>query len=128
MLDGEINGALHLVGIGDVRPLEPGGATECACQLLACVDVDIGDDDLGAFLNEELDRGLPDAAGAAGDDGDLAVELTRHLGVLDPVVGNRVDAVLRVDGVDLGQVLIGDRELDGAGIVLDFGNAATPDQ
>ena len=33
-----------------------------------------GEDDLGAFLDEQLGRARADAAGGAGDDGDLAVD------------------------------------------------------
>ena len=48
-------------------------------HLVARVGVDVGDDDTGALGGEALDRRPADAAGAAGDDGDLALELTHRL-------------------------------------------------
>ena len=55
--------------------LERGGVAERRRQLLAALGVDVGDDDLGAFRDEQLGRRAADAAGAAGDDRDLAREL-----------------------------------------------------
>ena len=44
--------------------------TERVAQLV----VDVGDDDFGAVLGEESGRDFANATGAAGDDGDFAIE------------------------------------------------------
>ena len=48
---------------------------------LACGNVDVGDDDLGALLREALGGGAADAAAAAGDEGHLASQ-PRHVDLL----------------------------------------------
>ena len=47
-------------------------------HLFAARGIDVRDDDLGAFLHEELDRGLADAARAARDDRDLSGQFLAH--------------------------------------------------
>src|SRR5437762_1675351 len=61
--------------IGDVCALEGGRLAEIRGQCLAGLVVDVGDDDAGAFLNEQLGGGPSDAVGSAGDDRDLPAEL-----------------------------------------------------
>ena len=51
---------------------------EFAGERLTGVDVDIGDDDPCALLDEALHRRAADAARATGDDGDLSGEFVRH--------------------------------------------------
>ena len=55
-LDREVDERLHLVGVGDVGALERGRVAELGRQLLAALGVDVGDDDLRAFLDEQLDH------------------------------------------------------------------------
>ena len=74
LLDREVDGRLHVVGVAHVGALERDRVTELRRQLLAAPFVDVGDDDLRAFGDEPLDRRPADAAGAAGDDRDLARE------------------------------------------------------
>ena len=78
-LDGGVDQRLDLVGLAHVGQLEGGGVTEVGGHLLAPLGVDVGDDDLGALGHEPLGGRLPDAGGAPGDDGDLAVELAGHV-------------------------------------------------
>ena len=54
-LDREVDGRLHLVGVGDVGLLERGRVAELGGQRLAALGVDVGDDDPRAFGDEALD-------------------------------------------------------------------------
>ena len=74
-LDREVDHGLDLVGVGDVGLLERGRRAELRRQRLAAVAVDVGDDDLRAFLDEQLDDAAAQPAGATGDDRDLPREL-----------------------------------------------------
>ena len=56
VLDGEVDQRLHLVGVGDVGLLERGDVAELAGERLPGVDVDVGDDDPRALLDEALAR------------------------------------------------------------------------
>jgi hypothetical protein len=53
-------------------------APEFAGDLVTICLVDIADDDLGSLGGEPLPSGQPDAAGAAGDDGDLSCQTRSH--------------------------------------------------
>ena len=57
---------------------EPCRVAELVGEVAARALLQVGDHDLGALGDELADRRLADAGRAAGDDGDLAVELSGH--------------------------------------------------
>ena len=78
LLLGPVDGRLHAVGVGHVGV----DRRRRAAQRRRCLGgsglVDVGDEDTGALLDEDLGDGPADAPGTAGDDGDLALELVAH--------------------------------------------------
>lgn len=62
----------------DVGSEEVVAVAEPLAQFLPGVAVDVADDDVGSFLEEQLGDGEPDAAGAASDHGRLIGELCGH--------------------------------------------------
>src|SRR5690242_15349819 len=86
MRDGEVDKRLHLVEVADVGRVEGGGVTELGGDAFAGLGVDVGDDDASTLVDQLPRGGLPDAAGAASDDRDLAGELLGlHAGDLTTV-------------------------------------------
>ena len=76
--DGEVDEVLDLRRLGDVGPLERGRRAEGGSQGTAPIGIDVGDDDAGSFLHEELSGRPADPARAAADDGDPSSELAAH--------------------------------------------------
>ena len=81
---GEIDELLDLIRVGDVGLLEGGRRAELRRHLLAARGIHVGDHDLGAFLDEELDGCAADAARAARDDRDLSRQFLAHSSVGPP--------------------------------------------
>lgn len=69
-----VDHGFRLHGIGDVRGQEANPLAELALQVPALLLTPSRHDDPRALLDENLGDPLADAARAAGDDGDLAVE------------------------------------------------------
>src|SRR5439155_1053966 len=77
----EVDELLHLIGVADVGLLERRRGTDLSYERFTGRGVDVGDDDLGPLLHEELHDPATDAAGAAGDDRDLARKLLAHASI-----------------------------------------------
>jgi len=82
--DGEVEGVLDGFGVGEVSGdgedavVEVGGGGELFVGAGEGVDVAACEDDAGAFGEEGGGNGSADAAGGAGDEGDLVGELEVH--------------------------------------------------
>ena len=73
---GRLGGLHHGVGIGHVDGAAGDGLSPISARrLVGEVAVEVPDLDRGAAGGEALDDGLADALRAAGDDGDMAVEI-----------------------------------------------------
>ena len=77
--DRVVDQSLHLIALRNVGVAVTGIGAKLPGERLAADVIDIGDDNLGAFLDEQLGCRLADAARAAGDDRDLALEFARHV-------------------------------------------------
>ena len=64
-----------LLRVGHIGPFEHGRLARASGQLLAPLDIHVGDDDLRPFVDEQLDGGPADPARSPGDDRHLAGEL-----------------------------------------------------
>ncbi len=73
----------HVAGVAHVAADEAGVRSELLGGRPAGGLVDVGEDDLGAFRDQPLGAGAPDAAGGAGDDGGPAIEFG-HASTLSP--------------------------------------------
>ena len=109
--------------------LERGRVAEGGRQRFALLDVDVGDDDLGAFRDEQLGGGAADPARTPGDDRDLARELLAiamsfHQGSSIQLVRARVHTVASEDRVDLREIGVVDRPPERADVVLHLGDVA----
>src|SRR6185369_9805630 len=87
-LRGGAQRALPLVLAAHVEVHEDRGVADVLGDLLALLVEDVGDDDLRALAREEPRLGLPLAACASGDDGDLAVQPTHSVLLLGPGPGS----------------------------------------
>src|SRR5690606_24971887 len=77
LLYGVVDEVLHLVLMRNVGAAVGEVCAQLALHRFALVILQIGGDDFRTFLEKKIDRAAADAAGAAGDDGDLSVE-TSH--------------------------------------------------
>ena len=84
VVDGQRDGRRDLILVGHVGGDEAGDVAELLGGGLAGLDLDVGDDDPSALVDEALRGGPADAARRAGDDRDLSVQTTCH--ALSPVL------------------------------------------
>jgi len=74
MCNREVNDGLDIFGAGNVGLLEGNGFPQLISKLLAALDVDVSDDNLGSFLDEPFDGPSPNARDTTCDDGDLSLQ------------------------------------------------------
>src|SRR5947207_2219703 len=73
-----VGALLDLIGVAGIGLLERRRGTDLSYERFTGRGVDVGDDALGPLLHEELHDPATDAAGAAGDDRDLARKLLAY--------------------------------------------------
>ena len=74
MFHGVIDDGLDVFGARDICLLERDRCPQFVSDLLASLGVNVGDDHLGPFFDEAVDRAPSDAGNAPGDDRDLSCQ------------------------------------------------------